>query len=102
MFDAQICIGSMSCYISDVIGLVGVFLVLWSYLWLQLNRWAPDDLIYSATNFIGSIFIVISLLHTWNLASFVIEVAWLAISAYGIYKFYFKPHNKEHKDGRDH
>lgn len=90
----------MQFALSDVIGMVGVVLVLWAYLWIQIDRWSQDDLIFSMTNFFGSICIVISLLHTWNMASFIIEIAWLAISGYGIVKCLFglekKPIGDEH------
>ena len=39
---------------------------------------------YSATNAIGAILILVSLLHDFNLSSFVIEIAWLLISLYGL------------------
>lgn len=70
----------------DAIGIAGVFMVLWAYLCIQIDKLSREDLSFSMINFIGSILILISLIHTMNLASFVIEIAWLLISAYGIHR----------------
>ncbi|MDF1655812.1 MAG: hypothetical protein P1U34_11930 [Coxiellaceae bacterium] len=70
--------------VSDVIGIIGVLMVLWAYICIQINKLTRDDMSFSLVNFIGSVLIIISLCHTMNLASFIIEIAWLIISAYGI------------------
>ena len=70
----------------DVIGIAGVIMVLYAYLYIQIGRLQRSDLSFSMINFVGSILILISLLHTMNIASFVIEIAWLLISAYGIHR----------------
>lgn len=72
----------------DIIGLIGVMMVLWAYLWLQLDKIDKDSWIFSAANFIGAVLILVSLWHTMNFASFVIEVIWLLISSYGLIKCY--------------
>ena len=70
----------------DAVGIAGVLMVLYAYLCIQINKINRDQLSFSMINFIGSVLILISLLHTMNLASFVIEVAWMLISAYGIHR----------------
>lgn len=70
----------------NIIGLIGVFLILSAYFLLQIDRVSPDSIIFSLTNTIGSSFILVSLFHTWNLASGVIEFCWLAISIMGLMK----------------
>lgn len=70
----------------DLIGITGVLFVLYAYLCIQINKMNRDDMSFSMINFIGSILILVSLVHTMNLASFVIEVAWMLISAYGIHR----------------
>jgi len=72
----------------DVIGLMGVSLVLLAYLLLQTRVLTIDALYYSVLNCMGAVLIFISLLFNWNLASVVIEVVWFSISIFGIYKFY--------------
>ena len=70
----------------DILGLIGVFIILATYLALQLEKVSAQDWRYSALNGFGAILILISLLHSFNLASFVIEIAWLAISLFGLFK----------------
>jgi len=70
----------------DIIGLIGVGLILVIYAALTLEKIDPKGWRYSAGNGIGAIFILISLFYTFNLASFVIEIAWLAISVFGLWK----------------
>ena len=70
----------------DLIGGIGVVLVLGTYGLLQAGRMAADDIVYSVANLIGAILIGISLLYAFNLASFVIEVFWATASAYGIWR----------------
>jgi len=72
--------------LSDILGMIGVFLVLVTYAMLQLEKLSSKSLMYSSVNLIGSVLILISLVYHWNLASVVIEIFWLLISAYGIGK----------------
>lgn len=72
--------------ISNYVGIVGVLLILLSYLLLQMHKISLRDFSYSFLNLIGSILILYSLLFHWNLPSVIIEIAWLAISIYGICK----------------
>ena len=70
----------------DFIGLIGVGLILLTYGALTLERIDPKGWPYSAGNGIGAVLILISLIFSFNLASFVIEIAWLAISLFGLWK----------------
>ena len=76
----------MSFNITDIIGLLGVALILLAYGLLQLERINPKSVHYSAFNGIGAILILISLIYSFNLASFIIEIAWLVISVFGLVK----------------
>ncbi|MEM1397876.1 MAG: hypothetical protein AAGH38_10585 [Pseudomonadota bacterium] len=71
-------------FIFDAIGIFGVILVLMSYFLLQAERLRSDGVRYLLMNAIGAVLILVSLLKTFNLASFVIEICWLAISIYGL------------------
>ncbi|WP_409432924.1 hypothetical protein ACJ3XI_00065 [Litorimonas sp. RW-G-Af-16] len=71
---------------SDILGLIGVSIILATYLALQLGKVAPTDWRYSAANGFGALLILVSLYFTFNLASFVIEIAWLAISLFGLFR----------------
>lgn len=70
----------------DILGMIGVALELWFYMLLHLGKCAAQSLSFSLGNFIGSGLILISLVFSWNFPSFVIEVTWLLISLYGVYK----------------
>lgn len=70
----------------DIIGIIGVCLILLAYSLLQLERIDPKSLRYSMLNGIGAVLILISLIYDFNLASFIIECAWLIISVFGIVK----------------
>jgi hypothetical protein len=69
---------------TDLLGLVGVSLVLLAYFLLQAGRVRADDLRYPVVNLVGACLILVSLTRTFNLASFVIEVVWIGISLFGI------------------
>lgn len=68
----------------DLVGTAGVVSILLAYFLLQTERWSGQSLSYSLVNLIGSVMITISLIYDFNLSSFIIEVAWIAISIYGI------------------
>jgi len=75
----------------DLIGLSGVGLILLTYGALTLEKIDPKGWRYSAGNGIGAVLILISLFYSFNLASFVIEIAWLAISCLGLWKAWKRP-----------
>jgi len=70
--------------ISDLIGMVGVSLVLIAFSLLNLNKLTSHHMIYQMMNLIGSVFLLFSLCFHWNLSSVVIEIAWMTISVFGI------------------
>ncbi|GGX67711.1 hypothetical protein GCM10011309_16710 [Litorimonas cladophorae] len=72
--------------IPDIIGLIGVGFILLTYAGLTLEKINPKGWRYSLGNGLGAILILISLFYSFNLASFVIEIAWLAISVIGLWK----------------
>lgn len=70
----------------DFIGVFGVCLSIYSYARLQWQRDYAKRLSYSLLNLIGTIFLMISLFNNWNLAAFISNLAWGAISLYGVYR----------------
>lgn len=76
----------MNMTLPDMVGLIGVALILLAYGFLQLERIDPKSMLYSALNCSGAILILVSLFYDFNLASFIIECAWLIISLFGIVK----------------
>jgi hypothetical protein len=71
----------------DVVGFVGVFLVLAAYFLLQTSRMRGDGIAFSLLNMIGAGGILVSVVYAakMNWPVFFIEAAWVAISVYGIW-----------------
>jgi hypothetical protein len=68
----------------DVVGFLGVLLVLIAYYLLQVGRLDPHGLAYSVVNLAGAGLITVSLLFEFNFSAFLIEICWIAISAMGV------------------
>lgn len=68
----------------DFVGNLGVVLVLGVYLLIQIDRLDARTKTYSALNALGAGFITVSLVVDFNLSAFVVEVAWLVVSLYGL------------------
>ena len=78
--------------IPEFVGYTGVALLIITYAMLQLDKIDPKGFWYSFNNMLVAILVTVSLLHTMNKASMVIEVFWFIISVYGII-MYFKRKN---------
>ena len=72
----------------DLVGNIGVVILIVTYLLLQLNRIRSDALMYSLLNAIGASLIVISLLVNFNLSALLMEVFWVLISFVGIFRYF--------------
>lgn len=70
----------------DILGILGVVLILAAYLALQLEKLSSKSVLYSSLNAMGAALILLSLYFSFNLASFIIEIAWLLISIFGLFK----------------
>jgi predicted membrane protein len=77
----------MDTWIIDTIGMLGTMLVVLAYYLLQLERTDPKGLTYNLINLVGAILLLISLCFHFNLASFVIEIFWIAASLIGLWKY---------------
>lgn len=73
--------------LTDIVGLTGVAVILFTYFLLQTEKIASTSPGYSLLNILGSALIMVSLTVNWNLASAVIEVFWIMISLIGVYKY---------------
>ena len=72
----------------DLLGLIGVVLIVVTYLLLQLEKLRSSDLAYSLFNAIGASLIVLSLLVTFNLSALLMEVFWVLISLIGVFRYF--------------
>lgn len=71
----------------DILGTLGVAVIVVAYFLLQTGRMRSEQLAYSVMNGVGAVLILISLYYTFNFPSFVVEFFWLLISLYGIGKY---------------
>lgn len=72
--------------LSNTIGIIGVILVLIAYYLLNTNRVSAINMSYLLLNLIGAWLILFSLMFHWNLASVLIELAWITISVIGLFR----------------
>ena len=74
----------------DLLGNIGVLLILGCYLLVHLNRINTQGLRYSALNGIGAGLLCVSLYIDFNLSGLLIEFSWLLISVFGLYQAFFR------------
>ena len=67
----------------DLLGNIGVAMILAAYLLVQLGRLDARGLAGSLTNAAGAALVVVSLTVDFNLSAFVVESAWCLISLFG-------------------
>ncbi|MCF8267507.1 MAG: hypothetical protein K9I69_05435 [Ignavibacteriales bacterium] len=68
----------------QIIGTIGVFLIVAAYLLLQTKKIESSNIMFSIINGAGSLLIIVSLIMEFNFPAFLIEFFWLGISIYGI------------------
>ncbi len=83
----------MTYSIYDVLGNIGVVLIIFTYFLLQIRKLSSEGLSYSVLNALGASLIIVSLLFDFNLSAFILESFWVMISLIGIGKVYL--HRKE-------
>lgn len=74
----------------DIIGSIGVGIIILTYVLLQTEKIKSEDLAYSLLNGFGAGLIVFSLFYSFNFSAFIVEALWVIISLYGIVKYFRK------------
>jgi hypothetical protein len=74
----------------DLIGSIGVLIIIITYILLQTERIKSESLAYSLLNALGAGLIVFSLIYNFNFAAFVVESIWVLVSLFGIAKYFLK------------
>ena len=74
----------------DILGTLGVAIIILTYVLLQLGRLRSEQLAYSLLNAVGASLILVSLFYSFNFPSFIVEFFWLLISLFGIGKYLFR------------
>ena len=72
----------------DLIGSIGVGVIILTYVLLQIEKVKSDSLIYSLLNASGASLIIVSLIYNFNFSAFIVEFFWVLISLYGIGKYF--------------
>lgn len=74
----------------DILGTVGVGVIILTYVLLQIERIRSDQVMYSLLNAAGALLILVSLYYSFNLPSFIVEFFWLLISLFGIGNYFLR------------
>lgn len=74
----------------DIIGSIGVFIIILTFVLLQVGKVRSEQLIYSVLNAVGASLIVFSLFFNFNFSAFIVEFFWILISIFGIIKYFWK------------
>ena len=75
---------SLDYHWHDLLGNLGVILIVGSYFWMQIGRIAGQAPLYSIVNAIGAVLVLISLYFDFNLSAALVESFWLVISILGL------------------
>lgn len=70
----------------DLVGNIGVLLMVVAYLLLQLEKLSSSAVSYLLLNVAGAVLVIISLMFRFNFSAFLMEAFWLLISLYGLTK----------------
>ncbi|MDD9900866.1 MAG: cyclic nucleotide-binding protein [Alphaproteobacteria bacterium] len=76
----------MEMHLGDVLGILGAVGYLTAYAALQIRREFAKSVFYSISNFLSALLVAISLLYDFNLAAMIIQMTWMVISGFGIYR----------------
>jgi drug/metabolite transporter (DMT)-like permease len=74
----------------DALGLVGAAMFVVAFAGVQIEKLDARGWPALALNFVGAILVLISLIHAFNLASFVLESVWGLVAAYGLLKLFLR------------
>ena len=74
----------------EILGTVGVAVIIVTYILLHAEKLRSDSLYYSLLNAVGASLIIVSLYFNFNFPAFIVEFFWLLISLFGIGKYLFR------------
>ena len=75
----------------DLVGTLGVAIIIVTYVLLQIEKIRSEQITYSILNAAGASLILVSLYFDFNFPSFIVEFFWLLISLFGIGKYLMRP-----------
>jgi len=74
----------------DLVGSIGVGVIICTYIALQFEKIRSNSLFYSLLNGVGASLIIVSLIYNFNFSAFVVEFFWLLISLFGVGKYFLR------------
>lgn len=74
----------------DIVGTLGVAIILAAYVLLQIERLRSDAVMYSLMNAVGAVLILVSLGYDFNFPAFLMEFFWLVVSLFGLGKYFLR------------
>jgi hypothetical protein len=77
---------TMNFQLFDLVGFIGVVLIVVAYLLLQLDKLPSSSPKYSLLNAGGALLIIVSLIFAFNLSAFIVEAFWFLISLLGLWR----------------
>jgi hypothetical protein len=89
----------------DLAGFIGVLLIIFAYLLLQLDKLPSSSPQYSLLNAAGALLIMVSLVFKFNLSAFIVEAFWFLISLLGLWRSFISrksPQRSARIDGNGH
>jgi hypothetical protein len=90
---------TMNFQLFDLVGFIGVLLIVVAYLLLQLDKLPSSSPRYSLLNAAGALLIIVSLIFTFNLSAFIVEVFWFLISLLGLWRSLISRKNSQRNSG---
>ena len=78
---------NMSFEWHEILGSLGVAMIIIAYILLQTERVKSESILYSLINAVGASLIMVSLYFNFNFPAFIVEFFWLLISLFGIGKY---------------
>lgn len=70
----------------DIVGMAGSAMIIGAFFLLQAGRMSGTGINYQLLNMFGAAGVLVSLLGAFNPGVFVLEVTWILISAFGIWR----------------
>jgi hypothetical protein len=77
-------------FVYDALGLLGAALFLIAFAGMQIEKLDPHKPTALLMNLGGAVLILVSLIHDFNLGSFVLETIWGVIAAYGLVRYFIR------------
>jgi hypothetical protein len=69
----------------DIIGISGAAIILIAFVMNQLHKWKDTDLIYDASNALGSLLLIVYSYYLNSVPFIILNTVWFAVSAKDVF-----------------